>query len=53
MPQADLAYEVTVLSDICADLNSAPHHTLVNDVLTRHREVTTVEEWAHTLDAGS
>jgi nicotinamidase-related amidase len=50
---ADLDYQITVLSDACADPNPALHHTLVNDVLTRRGEVTTVEEWAHTLNATS
>ncbi|MCX4572208.1 cysteine hydrolase [Streptomyces sp. NBC_01571] len=50
---ADLDYKVTVLSDACADPDTALHHTLVNDVLSRRGEVTTVEEWADSLNAGS
>ncbi|MFG2477729.1 cysteine hydrolase family protein [Streptomyces fagopyri] len=50
---ADLDYGITVLSDACADPDTALHHTLVNDVLTRRGEVTTVERWARTLDTGA
>ncbi len=50
---ADLDYQVTVLSDACADPNPALHHTLVTDVLPRRGEVATVEQWAYTLHATS
>lgn len=50
---ADLDYQVTVLSDACADPNLALHHTLVTDVLPRRGEVATVEQWAYTLHATS
>ncbi|WP_261556053.1 cysteine hydrolase family protein [Frankia tisae] len=48
---ADLDYQVTVLSDACADPNPALHHTLVTDVLPRRGGVATVEQWAHILNA--
>jgi nicotinamidase-related amidase len=44
-----LDYQVTVLSDACADRNPALHDTLIAEVLARRGEVATVEEWAHTL----
>jgi nicotinamidase-related amidase len=50
---ADLDYHVTVLADGCADSDPALHHTLITDVLPRRGDVTTVKEWAHTLDATS
>ncbi|MBB4683544.1 nicotinamidase-related amidase [Amycolatopsis jiangsuensis] len=46
---ADLDYEVTVLSDACADANPALHETLVNDVFTRRGRTSTIDEWAQTL----
>jgi len=46
---ADLDYQITVLSDACADPNPALHHTLVTDVLSRRGDVTTTDEWAHTF----
>jgi len=46
---ADLDYEVTVLSDACADRSPALHDTLVNDVFAHRGEVVTVEEWAKSL----
>lgn len=49
----DLDYQVTVLSDACADPNPALHDTLVHDVLARRGEVTTVEEWGRALGAGA
>jgi nicotinamidase-related amidase len=48
---ADLDYQVTVLSDACADPDPALHHTLVNDVLSRRGQVATVDEWGATLKA--
>jgi nicotinamidase-related amidase len=48
---ADLDYEITVLSDACADPDPAMHDTLVNDLFARRVGVATVEEWAHTLNA--
>ncbi|MGC0363938.1 nicotinamidase-related amidase [Rhodococcus sp. 27YEA15] len=45
---ADLDYEITVLSDACADRNPNLHETLLNDVFTRRGRVVTTEEWART-----
>ncbi|BBC98228.1 cysteine hydrolase family protein [Streptomyces griseofuscus] len=50
---ADLDYRVTVLTDACADPHPGLHDTLVNDVLARRGEVTTVESWGHTLRTGA
>ncbi|MFJ4925173.1 cysteine hydrolase family protein [Streptomyces sp. NPDC088736] len=50
---ADLDYRVTVLSDACADPDTALHDTLVNSVFARRGEVTTVEEWSRALNAGA
>ncbi|WP_328315784.1 cysteine hydrolase family protein [Streptomyces sp. NBC_00388] len=50
---ADLDYRITVLSDACADPNPALHDTLLNDLLARRADVTTVGEWARALDAPS
>jgi len=50
---ADLDYRVTVLSDACTDANPALHLSLINDVLPRRGDVTTVKEWAHSLDTTS
>ncbi|MFJ8094840.1 cysteine hydrolase family protein [Streptomyces griseofuscus] len=50
---ADLDYRITVLTDACADPHPGLHDTLVNDVLARRGEVTTVESWGHTLRTGA
>ncbi|MFJ5289455.1 MULTISPECIES: cysteine hydrolase family protein [unclassified Streptomyces] len=47
----DLDYRVTVLSDACADPSPALHDTLINEILTRRGEVSTVDEWGQTLNA--
>lgn len=46
---ADLDYEVTVLSDACADPTPEVHATLLAHTLARRGEVRTVDEWAATL----
>ncbi|WP_329459992.1 cysteine hydrolase family protein [Streptomyces sp. NBC_01497] len=48
---ADLDYQVTVLSDACADPKPALHDTLINDILVRRGGVATVEEWGRSLHA--
>ncbi|MFF5405223.1 cysteine hydrolase family protein [Streptomyces misionensis] len=48
---ADLDYRVTVLSDACADPDPDLHDTLVDRVLARRGEVTTVEAWGRALGA--
>jgi nicotinamidase-related amidase len=50
---ADLDYQVTVLSDACADPNPALHDILINDLLTRRVGVATVDEWGHALNAAA
>ena len=46
---ADLDYQVTVLSDACADRDPALHDALITGVLSRRGEVATVDEWKQTL----
>jgi nicotinamidase-related amidase len=52
----DLDYDVTVLSDACADADAALHTTLLDSVLARRGTVTTVGAWRDALgtaaDAG-
>ncbi|MFF3518562.1 cysteine hydrolase family protein [Streptomyces sp. NPDC002573] len=50
---ADLDYQVTVLSDSCADPRPALHDTLINEVLPRRAEITTVDAWGHTLSSAA
>ncbi|MZD06116.1 isochorismatase family protein [Streptomyces sp. SID5785] len=45
----DLDYAVTVLSDACADADPALHTTLLDSVLARRGEVTTVDAWRAAL----
>lgn len=47
----DLDYQVTVLSDACADSDPAVHDTFINEILARRGGVATVDEWGHTLNA--
>jgi nicotinamidase-related amidase len=44
---ADKDYELTVLSDLCADFDPEVHSVLVNKVLARQAKVMTSEEWMH------
>lgn len=46
---ADLDYQVTTLSDACADPNPDLHTMLLTTVLTRRGDVATTKEWASTL----
>ncbi|MFJ8749160.1 cysteine hydrolase family protein [Streptomyces sp. NPDC102441] len=50
---ADLDHRVTVLSDACVDPDPALHDTLINEVLARRVDVTTVDAWAHSIDAAA
>lgn len=50
---ADLDYEITVLSDACVDPSPSVHDTLLNDILARRGEVTTVDEWGQALTASA
>lgn len=46
---ADMDYELTVLSDLCADLDGEVHRVLLEKVFPRQAVVTTVAEWTGTL----
>ena len=46
---ADLDFELTVLSDACADRDEEVHRVLTEKVFPRQAMVTTVDEWAATL----
>lgn len=48
---ADLDYEVTVLSDACADPDPTLHDTILTGLLARRGTVSTVEEWGRGLGA--
>jgi Isochorismatase family len=43
---ADRDYELTVLSDACADADEEVHRVLIGKVFPRQAEVIAVEEWA-------
>ena len=49
---ADMDFEITVLSDCCADGDAAVHETLMTKVFPRQAEVLTTEEWQATLPRG-
>ncbi|HVV25948.1 MAG TPA: isochorismatase family cysteine hydrolase [Candidatus Saccharimonadales bacterium] len=42
---ADKDYQITVLADLCADMDDEVHRVLVEKVFPRHAEVTTSEAW--------
>jgi nicotinamidase-related amidase len=46
---ADLDFELTVLSDACADRDAEVHRVLTEKVFPRQADVTTVDEWASRL----
>jgi nicotinamidase-related amidase len=46
---ADLDYRLVVLSDACADTDTAAHEVLMGSVFPRQAEVQTVAEWAASL----
>lgn len=46
---ADLDYQLTVLSDGCADADAEVHQVLLEKVFPRQADVRTVEEWTATL----
>jgi nicotinamidase-related amidase len=43
---ADKDYQLTVLSDLCADFDAEVHSVLINKVFPRQAAVLTSEEWA-------
>lgn len=42
---ADMDYEITVLADLCADLDPDVHRILIDKVLAKQASVVTAEEW--------
>jgi nicotinamidase-related amidase len=46
---ADKDYQLTVLSDLCADFDPEVHTVLTEKVFPRQATVTTAKEWAKTL----
>ena len=46
---ADLDYELSVLSDGCADSDDEVHRVLLEKIYPRYATVTTVDEWIATL----
>jgi nicotinamidase-related amidase len=50
---ADLDFELTVLSDACADRDEEVHRVLTEKVFPRQALVTTVAEWAASLSGGA
>lgn len=48
---ADLDYRLTVLSDACADTDTAAHDVLIGSILPRQAEVVTVADWVASLRA--
>jgi nicotinamidase-related amidase len=46
---ADRDYRLTVLSDLCADLDPEVHRVLLEKVFVRQSEVVTSEQWLRTL----
>ncbi|HET7580479.1 MAG TPA: isochorismatase family cysteine hydrolase [Bacillales bacterium] len=47
---ADKDYGLTVLSDACLDADAEVHRVLTEKVFPRQADVTTVDEWADTLN---
>ncbi|KAI0539947.1 Isochorismatase-like protein [Xylaria digitata] len=45
----DMDYEITVLADLCADLEAGVHETLLGKVLSKQASVVNVEEWVASL----
>ena len=45
---SDRDYELTVLSDVCADRDSTVHRVLMEGVFPAQARVATVAEWSHT-----
>lgn len=46
---ADKDYQLTILSDICADVDKEVHNLLLNKLFPRQADVVTSLEWAKTL----
>jgi nicotinamidase-related amidase len=49
---ADRDFELTVLADACTDADDEVHRVLVEKVLPRQADVTTVEQWQRSVAAG-
>jgi nicotinamidase-related amidase len=48
---ADLDYDLTVLSDCCADVDGELHDMLMERLFTRYADVMTADEWAAQVSA--
>jgi nicotinamidase-related amidase len=48
---ADKDYQMTVLSDLCADFDPQVHSTLIEKVFPRQADVMTAQEWMSALKA--
>ena len=46
---ADKDYQLTVLSDLCADMDEEVHNVLLGKVFPRQAAVISLKEWANTL----
>jgi nicotinamidase-related amidase len=47
---ADKDYQLTILSDCCADGDEEVHRVLISKIFPRQAEVITVEEWRNALN---
>lgn len=47
---ADKDYQITVLSDVCADMDDEVHQVLLEKVFPRQADVVTTQEWLKQLD---
>lgn len=46
---ADKDYQITILSDLCADTDAEAHKVLLEKILSRQAEIKTSEEWIKSL----
>jgi nicotinamidase-related amidase len=46
---ADKDYQITILSDLCADMDPEVHKVLLEKILSRQAEVKTSEDWMKSL----
>jgi nicotinamidase-related amidase len=49
---ADKDYQLTILSDLCADFDAEVHAVLLKKVFPRQATVKTSEEWINTMIKG-
>jgi nicotinamidase-related amidase len=46
---ADRDYQITILSDLCADMDPEVHKVLLEKILSKQAEVKTSEDWMKSL----